>query len=126
METILATAFGRVINFQRGESDLLFEAASGMFELLHETSKTSVSHLIMILSKLNLFVIAVLSVVVCAGNFPWLEPMFRFMLRGSKIEKYYTYMHETAFVLIQERRKEKEPGKVCKLKLPLMYIPMNN
>ena len=40
------------------------------------------------------------------------------------MEKYYTYMHETAFMLIQERRKEKEPGKVLKFKknkqLPLM------
>ena len=51
METILATAFGRVINFQKGESDSLFEAVSGLFELLNESSETSASNFIMILSK---------------------------------------------------------------------------
>ena len=51
METILATAFGRVINFQKGETDPLFEAASGLFELFRESTKTSAAHFIMILSK---------------------------------------------------------------------------
>ena len=54
METILATAFGRVINIQKGESDSLAEAAAGLFETTHESSKTSADHVAMITSESNI------------------------------------------------------------------------
>lgn len=53
METILATAFGRVIDIQRGESDQLTEAAAAVFSSAHEGKKTSMMYLGMILSEYN-------------------------------------------------------------------------
>lgn len=51
METILATAFGRVIDIQRGESDQLTEAAATIFSNAHEQKKTSAIYMLMVLSK---------------------------------------------------------------------------
>ena len=51
METILATAFGRNVNLQKGESDYLAEAASGIFDSAHEMKKTSEEHIVLILSE---------------------------------------------------------------------------
>ena len=51
METILATAFGRNINLQKGESDYLAEAASGIFSSAHEMKKMSFDHVVLILSE---------------------------------------------------------------------------
>ena len=53
METILATAFGRVINIQKGESNQLTEAAASIFSAAHENKKTSLVFILMLLSKLN-------------------------------------------------------------------------
>ena len=50
METILVTAFGRVIDIQRGESSQLTRAAAGMFADAHEGKKTSRRYLATILS----------------------------------------------------------------------------
>ncbi len=50
METILATAFGRVINVQQGESSQLTEAAAEIFAGGHEGKPTSQKHLIALLS----------------------------------------------------------------------------
>ena len=51
METIFATAFGRVIDLQRGHSDQLTEAAATLFSANEEGKKTSLSFLTTILSK---------------------------------------------------------------------------
>ena len=53
MESILATAFGRVINIQKGESNQLTEAAALFFSAAHENKKTSQFFILMLLSKLN-------------------------------------------------------------------------
>ena len=52
METILATAFGRVIDIQRGESSELTEAAADVFAGGHEKKKTSERYVITLLSML--------------------------------------------------------------------------
>ena len=51
METILATAFGRIINLQKGESDSLAEAASFMFDGALETNTFSQENVVMVLSE---------------------------------------------------------------------------
>ena len=51
METILATAFGRVINILKGESDQLAEAASTIFGGAREGSGGSALYLIALTSK---------------------------------------------------------------------------
>ena len=51
METILAIAFGRVIDLQRGESDQLTEAARAMFRGGEEGKSTSLAPILLILSK---------------------------------------------------------------------------
>ena len=55
METILATAFGRKIDIQRGESDKLTEAAATIFSDTHEQKKSSAVFILVILSKDPLF-----------------------------------------------------------------------
>ena len=50
METILATAFGRVIDIQRGESSQLTEAAAEIFSGNHEGKTTSRRYLTVLLS----------------------------------------------------------------------------
>ena len=51
MEIILATAFGRVINILKGESDQLTEAASIIFGETREGSGGSVLYVLALASK---------------------------------------------------------------------------
>ena len=51
METILATAFGRVVDVQRGESDELTRAANTQFRRAEEGNSTSRSFLLVLISK---------------------------------------------------------------------------
>ena len=53
METILGTAFGRVIDVQKGESSVLTEAAAIVFDSLKEDGIVTKDYMIMILSKLK-------------------------------------------------------------------------
>ena len=52
METILATAFGRNVDIQRGEADELTKAAHSIFQQLEEGQLTSGDMLTMLFSKL--------------------------------------------------------------------------
>ena len=55
METILATAFGRVIDVQRGDSDELTMAVDSIFRGVQEGQSLDASSIILVLSKsLNL------------------------------------------------------------------------
>ena len=51
METILAAAFGRVIDIQKGKSDELTRSAAVIFESAHEKKLSSLTFLVMFLSK---------------------------------------------------------------------------
>ena len=110
----MATCFGRIINFQKGESNSMTEAACGIFHGISESSKTSMDYVMMILSEFSsLFCTLLLLTIVCAGNFPWLTPFLRCIAQQTKICKYYTHLSETASMIIQERRKQNDPRKVC-------------
>ncbi len=52
METILAIAFGRIINIQHGDADELTEAAQTFFDQSEEGKLVSKDVLIMLTSKL--------------------------------------------------------------------------
>ena len=52
METILATAFGRVVDIQRGESDDLTKAVDSIFRRIQEGSSFDQSVLILLMSEL--------------------------------------------------------------------------
>ena len=51
METILATAFGRVVEIQKGKSDVLADCAASFFTGWQELQNTSPHYAMMILSK---------------------------------------------------------------------------
>ena len=51
METILATAFGRVMDIQRGESDELTSAVDSIFRGVQEGQSLNASYLITVLSE---------------------------------------------------------------------------
>lgn len=51
MESIFATAFGREIEIQKGESNQLTEAATTIFDHSQEHKKSSIVFVTMILSK---------------------------------------------------------------------------
>ena len=53
LETILATAFGRIVKLQKGESDSLAEAAADIFADTNEKNKYSQEQVIMTLSESN-------------------------------------------------------------------------
>ena len=52
------------------------------------------------------------AVVVLAGNFPWLLPVLQYIVQRSARQKIFTYLYDTATMLIHERRKDKESRKV--------------
>ena len=51
METILATAFGRVIDIQRGEGDQLTNACAAVFRSFQEGSSLSLESIVMVLCE---------------------------------------------------------------------------
>ena len=51
METIVAIAFGRVVDIQRGENDELTNAANLVFRGAEEGNKTSLNVILPLLSK---------------------------------------------------------------------------
>ena len=122
METIFATAFGRVIDIQKGKSDKLTEAAATIFSGTQETKKTSAVYIIMILSKFSGTAIVYSSVektqkfphsiLLLQGNFPWLLPVLRYMVQGSARQKSFYVLHDTAIKLIKERRAGTKTGEV--------------
>ncbi len=51
METIVATAFGRVVDIQGGENDELTKAANLIFRGIEEGSSTSLTLMVPLMSK---------------------------------------------------------------------------
>ena len=87
METILAIAFGRVVNLQRGEADELTVAAQGIFR---NAEKGTVPEARVILS-----------------NFPFLIGLLRWKVSSdADLMKSQILLHETALNLVKARREE--------------------
>ena len=87
METIIAAAFGHLIDIQRGESDQLVEAVQVILSNLAEGQKLSIE-----------------SVTVLLSNFPCLEPILRYIVSKSKASVALNTIQEVADGLIKARR----------------------
>ena len=87
METILAIAFGRVVNLQKGEADELTLAAQGIFR---ESEKGTMPTARLILS-----------------NFPFLVGLLRWKVSSDvELMKSQIVLYETAISLVKARREE--------------------
>ena len=98
METILAIAFGRVINLQKGEADELTLAAQGIFK---QSEKGTMPTARLILS-----------------NFPFLIGLLRWKVSSDvELMKSQIVLYKTAISLVKARREESasSASKVCRL-----------
>ena len=87
METILAIAFGRLVNLQRGEADELTSAAKGIFK---NAEKGTFPTARLILS-----------------NFPFLIGLLRWKVSSdAELMKSQILLYETALSLVKARREE--------------------
>ena len=86
METIIATAFGRIIDVQRGESDQLVDAANVFFSGATEGQYLSPSGLVFIVS-----------------NFPCVEPLIRYIGLKSKVANAFATIYEVGENLVKAR-----------------------
>ena len=87
MEIIIATAFGRIIDIQRGESDQLVDAVKTFFGGTTEGQFLNLNALIFIFS-----------------NFPWLEPLIRYIAQKSKVAAAMHTITEAGESLVKARR----------------------
>ena len=87
LETIIATAFGRIIDIQRGESDQLVDAVKIFLSGVTEEKNLSVDKLLIILT-----------------NFPCAEPLIRYFVQKSKVTAAFTTMCEVGENLVKARR----------------------
>ena len=91
MEAILAIAFGRTVNLQRGEADDLTLAAKGIFRNAEKDTFFTAG--------------AVLS------NFPFLAGFLRWMVSNNPEKmKPQIVMYKTALSLVEARREESASG----------------
>ena len=122
METILATAFGRVIDIQRGESDDLARAVDDFFMNIQEGGVFDATALVSLFSELYItaklmhrsraYVSFILNFS-HAGNFPWMMSLLRFIITRSKRGEQFALLENIALDLVRARRESKHPGKVC-------------
>jgi hypothetical protein len=104
MEVILATAFGREVDIQRGESDDLTEATYAISQSLGEGQLTSREMMYLIFSQfykesLRVAVdITSYSCICTPGNFPWALPLGKLVLLYSSKGDLWRYIHKIALV----------------------------
>ena len=92
MEIIIASAFGRIIDIQRGESDELVEAAKAIFSGTSEGQQLSIERLVFVTS-----------------NFPCIQPLLRYIAsRYSSSAAAYQTLCRLALTLIKMRRESQE------------------
>jgi cytochrome P450 len=94
-ESLIATAFGRYVNLQRGEADQITEDARGVIQSSEDEATLSPDTLL-----------------ICLANFPWLEPLLLLAIRKSKVGHALTSLHKTARRLIRDRVQSQQPPKV--------------
>ena len=87
METIIAAAFGHLIDIQRGESDQLVQAAQLILGNVTEGRQLAIENIVLLLS-----------------NFPFVEPLLRYRASRSKAAVAYQSICEVALSLIHTRR----------------------
>lgn len=96
METILAIAFGRVLNLQNGEADDLTLAAQGIFRNSEKGTFPTARFLL--------------------SNFPFLVGFLRWRVSSDvELMKPQIVMYETALSLVKARREESATGSGSKV-----------
>ncbi|CAI8013015.1 Cytochrome P450 3A15 [Geodia barretti] len=95
METLIATAFGRHVNIQRGEADQITQGANSIFRAAEDGSPNAPDVLMALLS-----------------TFPWLEQLVVQVLLRMEISSSLKLINSTAISLIQARIESKEPPQV--------------
>ncbi len=119
METILATAFGRVIEVQKGQSNELTKAATVILSGTQENRISSMSFLIMLFSKCwSWWKSCIIYIFFQAGNVPWLQPVVKQFTRGISYQKATNVLVGTSIAVIHERRREKSKNKVVAIYYP--------
>ena len=105
MESILAAAFGRVVNIQEGEADQLTGAAASVFGGVQEDSRMNSASIYPIVDQL-----------------PFLVPLLQYYLRNySKRGKGMQLLTETAIELVRARRKEGSTGRKVPIYMYCLY-----
>lgn len=113
LESILAAAFGRVINLQRGEADEVTEAAKGVFDGgKDKVVRFCLFILCKFLLSLCVYTFASLAIYMCAClfpmaivNFPFLERAMHFFLNNfTKAVEPWKVLHHTALKQIEACR----------------------
>ncbi len=122
METIIATAFGRVMDIQGGENDELTNAADLIFRGAAEGNKTSVAYVLPLTSKSFCVFSITLDIYIHVDNFPWLVPVLRFLMSRSQRVRAVETLKDTALSLINERRKSGPQGNVSVLLLSFQSL----
>ena len=111
METILATAFGRSVDIQRGESDQIVDIAKLMFSGSDEKKGLSFLIIMPLLSeyelKINKF-----KVNFGPDSFPWLESILRVMAARAPIVKNVRTLFSIAKEMVRQRRLNPQSQKV--------------
>lgn len=116
MEVILATAFGRAIDIQRGESDDLTEIAYTISQSMGEGQLTSREMLYLIFSQF-LFKFRQCShswyyyVICTSGNLPWAIPLSRLVFLYTSKGDLWKYMNKIALELVEARRSSTNQGR---------------
>ena len=103
LETIIAAAFGRSIDIQRGESDELLTAAEGIMARVREGAELSLERIITLLS-----------------NFPWMASVLRLLASRSKSGAHYQTLARVSLALICARRQAPDAQQSYKDLLQLM------
>jgi len=93
MEVILATAFGRDVDFQRNKETPIVKAAASIFRTGKVSSSTSFERLTLLLS-----------------HFPWIVPLLKYLARNSAPAKNWDYLEDISLNIIEERRKAMASG----------------
>ena len=93
MEVILATAFGRDVDYQNNEDTPVVKAVASIIKTGRSTSSTSFERLVLLLS-----------------HFPWVVPLLKYFARKSVSAMNWDYLEDVSLNIIKERRKAMASG----------------
>lgn len=107
METILATAFGRAVDVQRGESDSLTDAASDIANLTaNRLLIQCIFSMFLVIMCRDIYTVTELTF---AGNFPWIDPLVAHFMQPSKS---FSLIYSVLLSVVRDRRANHQGNKV--------------
>jgi hypothetical protein len=121
LETILAAAFGRSIDIQRGEADELTKAVKNIFVLFQEGQKMSLDMILMLYSmssqryrvyNIRSYCKSLSCLLLGHLSYSWCVTTLRFAMKNSKAGEKMFKVEEVILNLIKARRESDNPEKV--------------